>query len=266
MPLELHPNLILPPDDTVLWRYMDFAGFVNLLERRSLWFSRPDQFEDPLEGTYTDAELDHLRSLDANNMAPGLPVADGYLMGPKYMRTTAYVSCWRAGTGESLAMWDLYGKGSGIVAVKTTVGRLKQAIAESPLRVFLGEVNYVDWNLAEWRNNPLMMCFRKDSSYKHESELRAIIWDQGVIARNMSDALVAARSRNDYPDSIPDLFILRKEDGQRGIEVPFSFERFVTEVVIGPREGHWMAGLVKSVLRRYGLEVSMTISSRLIPR
>ena len=266
MPFEPHPELILPPDDTVLWRYMDFAKFLDLLEKQSLWFSRLDQFEDPLEGTLTDAEIEHLRSVDADNAAQGMPpISDGYLRGTKYMRTTAYACCWRAGAWESLAMWDIFGKGSGIVAVKTTVGNLKQAIAESHLRIFLGEVNYLAWNLAPWQLNGLVMCFRKDSSYQHEAEVRAIAWDVDIVGRNMSDALIAAQSRSDYPTN-SDPFVLRKEDGQPGIEVPLAAARFITEVVIGPREKAWVAGLVERVLKRYGLEIKMTISNRLTPR
>jgi len=266
VPLELHRDLILPPDSAVLWRYMDFAKFIDLVETQSLWFSRTDQFEDPLEGTYTDAELEYLHSPDANQTPPGMQVADIYLRGPKYMRATAYASCWRVGEGESMAMWDLYGKGSGIVAVKTTVDKLKLAIAESPLRIFLGTVKYIDWRVAPWDNNSLAMCFRKDLSYEHETEVRAIIWDEGIIARNMSDAIVAARSRSDYPNSGREPFILRKEDGEHGIRAPFPPARLVREVVIGPREGRWVAGLVESVLKRYGLKINMTISNRLMPR
>jgi hypothetical protein len=36
--------------------------------------------------------------------------------------------------------------------------------------------------------------FRKDSSYEHEKEVRAVIWDAEIVSRNMSDALIAARS------------------------------------------------------------------------
>ena len=133
---------------------MDFAKFVQLLETGSLWFLRADHFEDPLEGTYTDGEIKRLKSLDANISTPELGVSDGYLRGPKYMRTTAYASCWRKGE-ESMAMWDLYGKGSGIVAIKTTVGFLKEAMAESHLRIFLGDVTYVPWNNVSWNNNGL---------------------------------------------------------------------------------------------------------------
>ncbi len=90
-------------------------------------------------------------------------------------------------------MWDLYGQGTGIVAVKSTVEKLKEAVAESPLRIFLGKVNYVDWSRAPWDNNALTMCFRKDLSYHHVAEVRAVIWDVDIVERNMSDALTAAR-------------------------------------------------------------------------
>ncbi len=266
MPLEPHPDLILPPDDTILWRYLDLAKFLLLLETQSLRFSRVDQFEDPLEGTFTDAEIEHLRSLDAANAALPSLISESYLRGPQHMRATAYVSCWRAGKAESMAMWDLYGKGGGIVAVKTTVRNLKEAISESPLRIFLAEVKYVDWSLAPFDNNTLVMCFRKDSSYEHENEVRAVIWDADIVSRNMSDALIAARSRSDYPNSGLDPFILQKLDGQQGIEVPFEPARFVTEVVVGPRETHAIVGLVKSVLDRYGLKTKLTMSNRLTPR
>jgi hypothetical protein len=266
MPLEPHPNLILPPDDTILWRYMDLASFLLLLETQTLWFSREDQFEDPLEGTFTDAEIEHLRSLDATNIALPSLISESYLRGPRQMRATAYVNCWRASQVESMAMWDLYGKGGCSVAVKTTVGNLKEAISESPLRIFLAEVKYVDWSLAPFDNNGLVMCFRKDSSYEHEKEIRAVIWDIDIIGRNMSDALIAARSRSDYSKSGSDPFVLQKLDGQRGIEVSFDPARFVTEVVVGPRERLSIVGLINNVLVRYGLKFNVTTSNRLTPR
>jgi hypothetical protein len=266
MPLEPHSSLFLPPDDTILWRYMDLAKFLLLLESQSLWFSRADQFEDPLEGTYTDAEIQQLRSLDATNTALPSQISESYLRGARQMRATAYVSCWRAGGAESMEMWDLYGRGGATIAVKTTIGNLKAAISESPLRIFLAEVKYVDWDLAPFDNNNLVMCFRKDSSYEHEKEVRAVIWDVDLICRNMPDALMAARSRSDYPSSGSNPFTLQKLDGQRGIEVPFDPARFLTEVVVGPRETHSIGKLLKSILGRYGLKTKMSISNRLTPR
>jgi hypothetical protein len=51
-----HPLLSPPPDDAVLWRYMDFTKFVSLLETSALFFCRPDQLGDPFEGSISPAE------------------------------------------------------------------------------------------------------------------------------------------------------------------------------------------------------------------
>lgn len=82
----------------------------------------------------------------------------------------------------------------------------------------------------------------------------------------MDQALLAARKRSDYPSAGSDPFIPNKDEGQRGIEIPFDPSRFVTEVVIGPREQPSIEGLVKSVFDRYGFKINVTVSDRLKPR
>jgi hypothetical protein len=37
---QADPNPSVPPDDTPLWRYLDFARFMALLDSGSLWFAR----------------------------------------------------------------------------------------------------------------------------------------------------------------------------------------------------------------------------------
>lgn len=34
-----------------IWRYMDFAKFVSMLEKNTLFFVKANKFEDPYEGT-----------------------------------------------------------------------------------------------------------------------------------------------------------------------------------------------------------------------
>jgi hypothetical protein len=43
--------------DTVLWRYMDFARLVAVLDSGTLHFARADQFSDPFEGASGSKEL-----------------------------------------------------------------------------------------------------------------------------------------------------------------------------------------------------------------
>ena len=65
---ERHPSFRVPEDPaTQIWRYTDFTKFVDLLERRALFFGRADAMDDPFEGTYTRPNMDErkLRMLEA---------------------------------------------------------------------------------------------------------------------------------------------------------------------------------------------------------
>src|SRR5258708_6045896 len=133
---------------------MDFAKFVEMLESRTLWFARIDQLEDPLEGTHTDAELAGIRKHLEGTRAQAL--IDVF----RSSRSELCVNCWRSGSAESLAMWDLYGKGSGIVAVKSTVGRVREAGATYEEPFYISKVRYVDWSDAPGLDNVLGACSR----------------------------------------------------------------------------------------------------------
>lgn len=225
--------MVTPPGRTVLWRYMDFARFVEILESRRLWFVRLDQLEDPLEGAHTDAELANIRKHLPETRSQSL--VDVF----RSSRSELYVNCWRSGSAESLAMWDLYGEGSGIVAVKSTVGRLRKAVATCDKPVYISNVKYVNWNDAPGIDNVLVACTRKNQSYQHESEVRVIIWEP---TNNL--------------DTEPKL----------GIRLPLDLKRLITEVMVGPREHKWVVRLVERVMKRYGLPQQVVASNLLTPR
>jgi hypothetical protein len=212
---------------------MDFAKFLEMIESRSLWFSRLDQLPDPLEGTHTDAELAGIRKHVEKKRAEQL------IRLFRLARRDSYVNCWRPGSNESLAMWDLFSKGSGIVAVKSTVGRLKEVLATYKRPVFISKLRYFDWNDAPGLDNVLVACSRKDLSYEHECEVRAIV---------MGESRGRASSRS------------------RGIRVPIDIEKLISEVIVGPREQTWVLRLVEQVMNRYRLSQRVVGSNRLTPR
>jgi hypothetical protein len=232
MPYNFHPDLRTPSGRTVLWRYMDFAKFVETLENHTLWFARLDQLDDPLEGTHTDAELKglrkHLEEKHAKQLINLLRSA----------RKETYVNCWRSGPNESLAMWDLYGRGSGIIAIKSTVEKLRNAIAAYDKPIYISKTRYVDWNYAHGVDNVLVACSRKDLSYEHEAEVRAII---------MRDSTWLNR-------------------GKLGIAVAIDVKKLIAEVMVGPREHGWVVRLAERVMTRYGLLQPVVASDRLRAR
>jgi hypothetical protein len=179
---------------------------------------------------------------------------------PRKTRMTTYINCWRRGSAESLAMWSLYGSNAGTVAVKTTVGQLRNAVATSAESLFLAEVSYVDWNHLTDVEDGISLCTRKELSYSHEAEVRLL------MLASVDDVFA---SFGTPPSCIPAfhesyLAIENALPVGRGLEI--VLQELLTEVVVGPREPVWIAGLIGKLMARYGLSRPLLISDRLTPR
>jgi hypothetical protein len=53
-----HPDFPAGSLDATIWRYIDFTKLVSILNSRSLFFARADQFDDPFEGSSTQANVE----------------------------------------------------------------------------------------------------------------------------------------------------------------------------------------------------------------
>jgi hypothetical protein len=250
------PDVVTPPDDAIVWRYLSFFGFVEMIQRRKLRFTRADKFKDPLEGTQTDAESSALTVEFANVDIKELPPP---LLFNHLAPVGSFVSCWREGAQESMAMWDLYNRGNGTVAVASTIGLLKEVLTQESLKdelelCSLGRVRYVPWESHRDPSiDPLSICFRKDLSYEHESEVRAVIhrWDLFGVELGMQkldDRL------SDIIDRIP-----------AGIDLTIDLSRFITGVVVGPEPHSRSEELVRSIVEHYELPWSVR-PSRLLKK
>jgi len=47
--VSLNPEYTKPSPETKLWRYMDLTKFLSMIQTSSLYFARPDTFDDPFE-------------------------------------------------------------------------------------------------------------------------------------------------------------------------------------------------------------------------
>ena len=240
MPYPPASSIVTPPDDAVLWRYMDLARFVLLLEKSALWFCRADKFEDPLEGLYTDADrADWLNREEEVAKNPLLQPIVGLFAGSEAIGRHTFVNCWRESPSESMAMWGLYGKGDCAIAVRSTVARLKTQFDASAFNVIFGRVKYVDWSSKDPHQDLTLLAMRKDSSYKHESEVRGII------------------RHFDLTD---------QQIGAPGLSLPIIPKELISDIVIGPHDAPWVHSVLSGLIKRYDLDVSITSSTSLQPR
>lgn len=87
----------------------------------------------------------------------------------------ALVSCWHQNDVESEAMWKLYAKEEGSVAIVTTVQKLVSILPKGVGDVI--PVQYIDYENVNESLSPVNAIFFKRKSFAHEREYRAFFFD-----------------------------------------------------------------------------------------
>lgn len=252
-PVYPHGTLQLAvPDQTPLWRYMDLAKFVALLDQKGLYFPRADTLEDRFEGAIglasREAEWDdHYISRFRDVVEAGGP----YPLVPDLTReqieedarrllseTKAaarrsrdkLVSCWHANSGESEALWRLYCPPpiAGI-AIQSSAAALWDATASEPTAI-VGKVHYIDFRTSFASREQAIFC--KRASLQHEREVRAVL-------------------ENDT------------EGPASGRIIACDLERLIDSVVLSPFAPVWLADTVSSLIRAYGFSLPVRRSELL---
>ena len=229
-----HPTFSPPPDDAVLWRYMDFTKFVSFLDKSSLFFARADQLGDPFEGALSrmNNELGPLWMIDL----PERAVQDLRQFQKTLTRFTL-INCWHESPHESEAMWRLYSRETDGIAIKTDFDSFKKSLTSSE-DIYIGRVNYANYEsdfIPE--GNTLSPFLHKRQSFEHEREVRAIV--QIIPSTDISQDIC---------------------DIGRYFKADLSL--LIREVVVAPYAPGWLLELVQSVATRYALKAPV-IKSRL---
>jgi hypothetical protein len=220
-----------------IWRYMDFAKFASLLEKRALFFSRSDKLGDPFEGSYPQCSINLRPSLYPMPQEGLQMVSVAY----KEVRRFFIINCWNLGECESAALWSQYIKSDKGVAIQSTVDRLKWCFI-TPFDVpfewlSIGKVKYIDYTKESipegYLQNPFL---HKRKSFEYENELRAFIMKFPPNLTNMS-----------HLETEKDVF-------NNGEYVEVNLDRLIENVYVCPTAQPWFRDLVKSVMTKYGLE------------
>ncbi|MGD6964553.1 hypothetical protein ACQCVB_20330 [Fictibacillus phosphorivorans] len=161
--------------ETGLWRYMDFSKFVNLLDTKSIFFTKPSKFRDPYEGAFS--EQDFIRIIgEPVSYIPDIKYdydqrRESLIKESRILLDFVGVSCWHLNNTESAAMWDLYLRSGEGIAIKSNIVKLIDSLHSL---VSFGQVQYIDYFKDMASNNTYESLFYKRSSFSHENEFRII--------------------------------------------------------------------------------------------
>lgn len=188
--IDTHPIMIPCPDDTVVWRYMDFCKYKSLLETRCLFFCRADRFADPFEGSIPKLEYDF--RFEEQQQAEQF---FGWSHDPEHIKKHiedkanvhrqdkifTVVNCWHINNLENDAMWKLYLKDNEGVAIRTTKKRLEKSLVDAMEPILISKIRYIDYLTDYWFDkdkfphrgyNFFTPLIHKRKEFSHEQELR----------------------------------------------------------------------------------------------
>jgi hypothetical protein len=173
MPLETHIGLIEPADENaIIWRFMNLRKFQDLIATQELHFCRADQFLDQTEGLPPEGHLPspNLHPLDIRDKRE----IDALMGSIAQFREAFYINCWHSFHEETCQMWKEYGDDG--VAICSTYALLKSALSTLPDKAYLGLVRYGPQPNERW--NLFRFVYHKRIEFKHEQEVRALLWIQ----------------------------------------------------------------------------------------
>jgi hypothetical protein len=231
-----HPSVKSPPDGTKIWRFIDLSKYISLLSTRTLFFSKPENLQDPYECLPPKRNLESIAfDQDGSPRFGSKENVQKALQMSKDDRAEVVINCWHMNEHESAAMWKLYLKSEEGVAIESTFSRFREGLLpDGDGQTYIGEVQYVDYRTARVPVGNLFYTFlHKRLSFEHERELRAFRWS------------------HEY------------KDVKWGVHIPVSPETLIERVRVSPTSGEWFCQVVKSITEKFGLDPHLVIQSDL---
>ena len=223
--LKIDPAL---PGDLKLWRYMNLAKFISMLDKSAIWLARADTLRDKHEGRFPDAMRDWIEKayegFSSNDPSPVKDAKDFQ----DYLVKNTFISCWHKNSDENMVMWEIYGGDTNAIAIQTTVDLMFENIDSSRLCGYSFLLQPVIYKRPEDVLDRLLyeQCFfRKRPHFAFEKEVRI--------------------SLDTYCRSNP------SKVTPYGYALSVSVSALIASVWVHPDSSEWFVEAVNSITRRY---------------
>lgn len=220
--------------DAILWRYMDIAKFVSMLEQKAIWLARADTFGDKHEGRFPVEMLECIDKAYENLPKSDNPQVKNSNDFQDYLVKNTFISCWHHNHEENMVMWEIYGRSANAVAIQTTVKDIRKNTNPSGLSGHALIFKDVVYKNADEISGTLLYgdCFfRKRRHFSFEKEVRI--------------------SLDTYSSLDP------TKDTPPGYKLPVCLNGMINQVIIHPDSPKWFYDVVDSITKRYNLRTPL---------
>jgi hypothetical protein len=246
MSVEMFTDGLEPENkDAAIWRFMELWKFEDLVTKGELYFCRADLFpQDKNEGLPPEEYIrvlgfDPLDIHKINNLIGSIA----------QFREAFFINCWYLFSEETVQMWKEYGNNG--VAICSRYNLLKAALDSCDGRPHLGLVRYGSKHLTGW--NTMRFITTKRDEYKHEQEVRALLWihdEYAGINRHFDKQNMPHPLPLTPPPSHVPKFQRRKVD----------LQSLITHVVVNPFASDRLLPDVERLIRDNGYSIPVRLS------
>lgn len=227
-----------PEDEEVVCRYLTFEKFKDLITSQKLYFARGDRFKDIYEGIETAFGTNFRRAVHDSHA-----FEENSTLYERNRRCVA-ISCWFIGKQESESMWSEFAGDVDSVAIRTSVGKIRSALAPWDRHLCVRKIEYVENHDVEFTKFgcPFFpFSIKRKNEFAHESELR-IIYGEGKGCIEGS-ALYKA-----------------PEISSEAVRIHIDPSILIDEIVLSPKSTPSVFDKIREVTQEEGLDVSIVTS------
>ena len=224
------------PRDQKLWRYLDLAKFISMLDKRALWLARADTFRDKHEGNFPeemnrviDKMYERLNKKYKSTIRSTEEFQD-------YLVKNTFISGWHKNFDENMVMWEIYGQDNNSVAVQTTIKRIDDFVDKAALSGHSLKLNEVVYKRADEVRGiiPYEDCFFiKRPHFAFEQEVRICLDTYSP----------------EYPNKQTPL----------GYYLPAQIDLLIESVLVHPDSSDWFINVIKSIKKKYRLNADVRL-------
>jgi hypothetical protein len=213
-------NENLDPDQRI-WKYMNLAKFMSLLETKSLYFCKADKFEDVFEGKIP-IKFFHGWLKEHQDI---------YRTIHEKLKDRTFINCWSLNDEESYAMWKIYASRNNGLCIQTTIDKLNKSFNDIEKKPQIARVKYIDFKndkILLDKLNTYEFYSYKSKVYEYENEVRAIL----ILDKDMECK-----------------------------DLPVDLDMLIDNVYVHPAASEWFINLINSIFKTYRLEKEVKHSS-----
>ena len=222
-------------EEQILWRYMDLAKFVSMLEQNALWLARADTFKDRHEGRFPEEMRKIIeKAYEGFDDSDPSPVKDADDF-QDYLVKNTFISCWHKNFDENMVMWEIYGRDNNAVAIQSSVGNIKKNIDASSLDGYSLILKSVVYQKSDEITGelPYEECvFRKRPHFSFEEEVR-----------------ISLDTYSRYSPS---------KNTPYGHKLPVHINSLIDKILVHPDCSDWFLDVINSITSKYDIHAPVS--------